>query len=95
MGEAATHPATFAPPPSPLTLTPLAPQIHQYEDEGDVLIFLTGEEEIEEACRKIRSECEGLGDRAGPVKVLPLYSSLPQPQQDRIFETAPVNPDPK
>jgi pre-mRNA-splicing factor ATP-dependent RNA helicase DHX15/PRP43 len=34
--------------------------IHQAEDEGDILVFLTGEEEIEDACRKIRVEAEGL-----------------------------------
>ncbi|KAG9112308.1 DEAH-box ATP-dependent RNA helicase prp43, partial [Ceratobasidium sp. 392] len=34
--------------------------IHQAEDEGDVLVFLTGEEEIEDACRKIRIESESL-----------------------------------
>lgn len=60
-----------------------------------MLVFLTGEEEIEEACRKIKQECEGFGDRVGPVKVLPLYSSLPPQQQQRIFESAPVNPDPE
>jgi pre-mRNA-splicing factor ATP-dependent RNA helicase DHX15/PRP43 len=34
--------------------------IHQAEDEGDILVFLTGEEEIEDACRKIRIEVESL-----------------------------------
>jgi pre-mRNA-splicing factor ATP-dependent RNA helicase DHX15/PRP43 len=34
--------------------------IHQAEDEGDILVFLTGEEEIEDACRKIKIEAEGL-----------------------------------
>ena len=31
-------------------------QIHQHEEEGDVLLFLTGEKEIEEACRRIKGE---------------------------------------
>jgi pre-mRNA-splicing factor ATP-dependent RNA helicase DHX15/PRP43 len=44
-------------------------QIHHNEAPGDVLVFLTGEEEIEDACRKITRGCEDLGDRAGPVKV--------------------------
>lgn len=34
--------------------------IHQAEAEGDILVFLTGEEEIEDACRKIRIEVEQL-----------------------------------
>merc|ERR1712000_226169 len=33
-------------------------QIHQHESKGDVLIFLTGEEEIEDVCRRIRAEIE-------------------------------------
>lgn len=65
--------------------------IHQAEDEGDVLLFLTGEEEIEDACRKIRAEGEELAQNglAGPVLVVPLYSSLPPYQQQKIFDPAP------
>jgi pre-mRNA-splicing factor ATP-dependent RNA helicase DHX15/PRP43 len=65
--------------------------IHQAEDTGDVLLFLTGEEEIEDACRKIRAEGDDLAQRgmAGPVMVVPLYSSLPPFQQQKIFDAAP------
>lgn len=68
-------------------------QIHACEEPGDVLLFLTGEEEIEDACRKLRLEGDKLF-RASPgsigeLKVLPLYSSLPPNQQQRIFEAAP------
>ena len=35
-------------------------QIHQCESKGDILLFLTGEEEIEDVCRRIRSETETL-----------------------------------
>jgi pre-mRNA-splicing factor ATP-dependent RNA helicase DHX15/PRP43 len=65
--------------------------IHQAEDEGDVLLFLTGEEEIEDACRKIRAEGEELESKGmgGPMLVVPLYSSLPPHQQQRIFQAAP------
>lgn len=31
-------------------------QIHAFEDKGDILLFLTGEEEIENACADIREE---------------------------------------
>jgi len=53
---------------------------------GDVLVFLTGEEEIEDACRKITKEVQQMGSKVGPIKVLPLYSTLPPQQQQRIFE---------
>jgi HrpA-like RNA helicase len=51
-----------------------------------VLLFLTGEEEIEDACRKVQKEVQQMGSKVGPVKVLPLYSTLPPQQQQRIFE---------
>lgn len=66
-----------------------AVQLHQCEPEGDILLFLTGEQEIEDACRKIAGEIGGLGDDVGPVDVYPLYSSLPPNQQQRIFNKAP------
>lgn len=66
-------------------------QIHISEPSGDVLVFLTGEEEIEEACKKIQDEIKRFDFNAGPVKVLPLYASLPPQLQQRIFERAPEN----
>ncbi|KAK7014946.1 putative pre-mRNA-splicing factor ATP-dependent RNA helicase prp43 [Favolaschia claudopus] len=67
--------------------------IHRAEDPGDVLLFLTGEEEIEDACRKIKLETDDLvnqdPDSVGPVTCIPLYSSLPPQQQQRIFDPAP------
>ncbi|CAM6102911.1 unnamed protein product [Calypogeia fissa] len=65
-------------------------QIHICEAVGDILVFLTGEEEIEDACRKITREIQNLGDQVGPVKVVPLYSTLPPAMQQKIFEPAPA-----
>lgn len=64
-------------------------QIHQYEPAGDVLVFLTGEDEIEDACWKIRKELNQLGNTVGAFRIHPLYSSLPPAQQNKIFEQAP------
>ncbi|KAH8988671.1 P-loop containing nucleoside triphosphate hydrolase protein [Lactarius hatsudake] len=67
--------------------------IHRAEDPGDILLFLTGEEEIEDACRKIKIEADDLiaqdPDTVGPLSCIPLYSSLPPQQQQRIFDPAP------
>lgn len=67
--------------------------IHQAEDPGDILVFLTGSEEIEDACRKIKLEGDELERNykgaVGPLLVVPLYSSLPPQQQTRIFNDAP------
>ncbi|KAH7919672.1 P-loop containing nucleoside triphosphate hydrolase protein [Leucogyrophana mollusca] len=67
--------------------------IHRAEDPGDILLFLTGEEEIEDACRKIKLEADDLinqdPDSVGPLVCIPLYSSLPPQQQQRIFDAPP------
>lgn len=66
-------------------------QIHATEPEGDILLFLTGEEEIEDASRKIALEGDEMTREAdaGPIKVYPLYGSLPPHMQQRIFDPAP------
>ena len=38
-------------------------QIHICEPPGDILVFLTGEEEIEDACKKIGKEVSQAGDQ--------------------------------
>lgn len=67
--------------------------IHRAEGPGDILLFLTGKEEIEDACRKIKLEADDLlnqdPDAVGPLICVPLYSSLPPAQQQRIFDQAP------
>ncbi len=66
-------------------------QIHATEAEGDILLFLTGEEEIEDACRRIGLEVDDMirESDAGPMVVYPLYGTLPPQQQQRIFDKPP------
>jgi pre-mRNA-splicing factor ATP-dependent RNA helicase DHX15/PRP43 len=66
-------------------------QIHATEAEGDILLFLTGEEEIEDAVRKITMEADEMVREAdaGPLKCYPLYGTLPPAQQQKIFDPAP------
>lgn len=65
-------------------------QIHKCEEPGDVLLFLTGEVEIEDACRAIKAEVEkSLDTQEGELVVYPLYSSLPPAAQQKIFREAP------
>ncbi|EGD88896.2 pre-mRNA-splicing factor ATP-dependent RNA helicase PRP43 [Trichophyton rubrum D6] len=72
-------------------------QIHATEPEGDILLFLTGEEEIEDAVRKTSLEVDEMIREvdAGPMKVYPLYGSLPPAMQQRIFEPPPPPRKPK
>ncbi|ORC84130.1 pre-mRNA splicing factor ATP-dependent RNA helicase [Trypanosoma theileri] len=71
-----------------------ATQIHLYEGEGDILIFLTGEDEIEQAVERLQNgmrmaEHSSANCHKGPVVVLPLYSALPPQQQRRVFQKVP------
>ncbi|XP_043191366.1 putative pre-mRNA-splicing factor ATP-dependent RNA helicase PRP1 [Amphibalanus amphitrite] len=67
-------------------------QIHMCEEvEGDMLLFLTGQEEIEEACKRLKREIDNVGPEIGELKCIPLYSTLPPALQQRIFEPAPAN----
>ena len=40
-------------------------------------MFLTGEEEIENACADVIEEINHMGNNVGDALVLPLYSTLP------------------
>jgi pre-mRNA-splicing factor ATP-dependent RNA helicase DHX15/PRP43 len=64
-------------------------QIHQHEAPGDILVFLTGEAEIEDTCRQLREAAEGFTETQGELVVYPLYSSLPPAAQRKIFNAAP------
>lgn len=67
-------------------------QIHMCEEiAGDILLFLTGQEEIEVACKRIKREIDNLGPEVGDLKCIPLYSTLPPNLQQRIFEDPPPN----
>lgn len=63
--------------------------IHQCEAPGDILVFLTGEQEIEQACEEMREKARSMGSDVPELVVYPLYSSLPPQAQKQIFNQAP------
>jgi pre-mRNA-splicing factor ATP-dependent RNA helicase DHX15/PRP43 len=65
-------------------------QIHQYEEPGDILVFLTGEAEIEDAVARLSSEGSKLSPDLGRLWPVPLYSTLSPAAQQRIFAPAPA-----
>ncbi len=65
-------------------------QIHLVEPAGDILLFLTGQEEIDTACAILQERMRKLGDEAPELIVLPVYSALPAEMQTKIFEPAPA-----
>ena len=64
-------------------------QIHLSEPEGDILLFLTGQEEIDHACQCLYERMKGLGKNVPELIILPVYSALPSEMQSRIFDPAP------
>ena len=64
-------------------------QIHLQEPKGDILLFLTGQEEIDTACQILYERIKSLGDEVPELVVLPVYSALPSDLQSKIFEPAP------
>ncbi|KAF5546665.1 ATP-binding protein PRP16 [Fusarium mexicanum] len=56
-----------------------AKRIHEQDNEGDILVFLPTADECEEGIAKLRKATSNLD-------VLPLYSLLPQHEQDRVFK---------
>lgn len=63
-------------------------QIHQSEPPGDILLFLTGEQEIDDVCYKLSAEAGKLA-QFGMLDPRPLYSTLPPAKQQEIFNPAP------
>ncbi|XP_052142753.1 probable pre-mRNA-splicing factor ATP-dependent RNA helicase DEAH5 [Oryza glaberrima] len=64
-------------------------QIHLTEPEGDILLFLTGQEEIDHACQCLYERMKGLGKDVPELIILPVYSALPSEMQSKIFDPAP------
>ncbi|KAL4913940.1 P-loop containing nucleoside triphosphate hydrolase protein [Aspergillus aurantiobrunneus] len=64
-------------------------QIHLTEPPGDMLLFLTGQEEIDTACEILYERMKALGPSVPELVILPVYSALPSEMQSKIFEPAP------
>ncbi|AQZ18192.1 PRP2 (YNR011C) [Zygosaccharomyces parabailii] len=67
-------------------------QIHTKEPlPGDILVFLTGQEEIESIKEKMEQITEKMGSTIAPLIITPIYANLPQEQQNEIFIPTPHN----
>ncbi|KAG2069860.1 P-loop containing nucleoside triphosphate hydrolase protein [Suillus decipiens] len=63
-------------------------QIHLSLPPGDILVFMTGQEDIEITCQVINERLAQL-DQPAPLAVLPIYSQMPADLQAKIFEATP------
>jgi len=62
--------------------------IHVGQDEGDILIFMTGQADIETTCVLLADRCAQVGENVAPLTILPIYSQLPSDMQAKIFESS-------
>ncbi|XP_055546808.1 pre-mRNA-splicing factor ATP-dependent RNA helicase DHX16 [Wyeomyia smithii] len=66
-------------------------QIHATQPLGDILVFLTGQEEIEACQEMLQDRVKRLGSKLKELLILPIYANLPSDMQAKIFEPTPPN----
>uniref|UniRef100_A0A7M5UD86 RNA helicase n=2 Tax=Clytia hemisphaerica TaxID=252671 RepID=A0A7M5UD86_9CNID len=64
-------------------------QIHLTQPLGDVLVFLSGQEEIETCNELLQERVRKLGTKIKELLILPIYANLPSDMQAKIFEPTP------
>lgn len=64
-------------------------QIHITQGKGDILVFLTGQEEIEAAEQNLQETARKLGSKVPEMVICPIYANLPSELQSKIFEPTP------
>ncbi|KAF3451388.1 hypothetical protein FNV43_RR07483 [Rhamnella rubrinervis] len=63
--------------------------IHDREPMGDILVFLTGQDDIDAAVKLLTEEVQNCGRNSLGLIILPLYSGLPRAEQELIFAPTP------
>lgn len=64
-------------------------QIHTSQGAGDILVFLTGQDEIETMAENLTTTCQKLGNRIKEMIICPIYANLPSDMQQKIFAPTP------
>ncbi|GAA99790.1 uncharacterized protein L969DRAFT_89076 [Mixia osmundae IAM 14324] len=64
-------------------------QIHTSQPKGDILVFLTGQDEIEAAQENLEETARALKDSIKELMICPIYANLPTDMQAKIFEPTP------
>ncbi|XP_064990540.1 probable pre-mRNA-splicing factor ATP-dependent RNA helicase DEAH9 isoform X3 [Musa acuminata AAA Group] len=63
--------------------------INDKEPAGDILVFLTGQDDIDAAVKLLREDTQDDRRRTSGLLVLPLYSGLSRVDQDLVFAPTP------
>ncbi|CAK9042973.1 ATP-dependent RNA helicase DHX8 (DEAH box protein 8) (RNA helicase HRH1) [Durusdinium trenchii] len=70
-------------------VTVLQVHLSERENKGDVLVFLTGQEEIESCAELLEEKAQLLPPNALKLQVCPLFAALPAHKQLAVFAPAP------
>jgi ATP-dependent RNA helicase DDX35 len=65
--------------------------IHAKESDGDILVFLTGREEIDDAIDVLGDRIADMSSKQQKLMTLPLYAGLQDEDQRFVFQEAPTN----
>jgi pre-mRNA-splicing factor ATP-dependent RNA helicase DHX16 len=61
-------------------------QIHVTQPLGDIVVFLTGQEEVETAQELLVEKMRKLGSKNRELMILIIYANLPLDMQAKVFE---------
>lgn len=66
-------------------------KINSSKEQGDILAFLTGQEEVERAVRLLKEHANAIEEAQKKEKmfVVPMYGCLPHHEQLKVFRRAP------
>lgn len=64
-------------------------QIHVTQDDGDILVFLPGQEEIEHCVEQLKEKQRKLGSQLKELIITPIYANLPTDMQAEVFKPTP------
>lgn len=63
--------------------------IHNEEPPGDILAFLTGQDEVEAVCERLQERFDSQHHQSGKLMILPMYGGLSAMEQLKVFDSAP------
>eukprot|EP00122_Pirum_gemmata_P012156 Pgem_evm1s11286 len=66
-------------------------QIHLGNAPGDILCFLTGQDDIESAQELLQDKAKHLPESAMQLQIVPIYAALSSEEQMKVFEPAALN----
>ncbi|RKP15122.1 P-loop containing nucleoside triphosphate hydrolase protein, partial [Piptocephalis cylindrospora] len=66
-------------------------EFHRVAPRGDILVFLSGQDEIESLQKILAENIKEFPEGEWPLHVLPLFAALPPAQQAKVFVPSPPN----